>query len=136
MWSMLGKACVLLSHGCDPAALALHQGRGWVNREVGHVAHRHGADSFACPFSDGDFCAVVLRVAVISPKAGDAAISNASFKFNSTFDFLGLADVVPEQAWGIFTAITSFTCRWQMPGPFRHVALDRLAHRRRETALA
>ena len=105
---MLGKACVLLSHGCDPAALALHQGRGWVDREVGHVAHRHGADSFACLFSDGDFCAVVLRVAVISPKAGDAAISNANFKFNSTFDFLGLADVVPEQAWGIFTAITSF----------------------------
>jgi hypothetical protein len=30
-----------------------------------------------------------------------------------------------EQAWGIFTAITSFkACRWQMPAPFRHVALD------------
>lgn len=49
----------------------------WVGREVTHVAHRHGAGLLACPISDGDFCAVVLSVAGISPKAGDSAISNS-----------------------------------------------------------
>lgn len=54
MWSFLGKACALLSHGCDPAALTLHQSHGWGGREVAHVAHRHGADSFAGLFIAGD----------------------------------------------------------------------------------
>ena len=54
MCSLLGKACVLFSHGCDPAALMLHRCHGWAGREVAYVAHRHGADSFASLFIAGD----------------------------------------------------------------------------------
>lgn len=60
MWSLLDKACVLLSHGCDPAALTLHRCHGWVGREVAHVAHRNGADSFASLFIAGDKNEVAL----------------------------------------------------------------------------
>lgn len=82
---------MLLSHGCDPAALTPHRCHGWVGREVAYVAHRHGADSFAS----------LSIVGCGSPQRRGHLTRGGRFcnlKFNSTFDFLGLIDDAFEQA--------------------------------------